>query len=98
MRLSRRLPVISSTLRAPAGFAGVNLFIAETLFWAGFYHASWPLTNATRLCQPRSNAGWVEIQVRPSRKWRVPRTGAERTSGYASTESAGSRRLQTGIT
>jgi hypothetical protein len=54
MRLSRRLPVISSTLRAPAGFAGVNLFMAETLFCAGFYHASPPLTNATRLCQRQS--------------------------------------------
>ncbi|TIN29976.1 MAG: hypothetical protein E5Y31_09740 [Mesorhizobium sp.] len=26
----------------------------------------------------------VEIQVRPSRKWWLPRTGAERTFGYVS--------------
>ena len=40
----------------------------------------------------------VEIQVRPSRKWWFPRTGAERAFGFVSTGSAGDRHLQAGIT
>jgi hypothetical protein len=47
MRRKRRLPVISSTLRAPAGFAGVNLFIAKTPDWRLLTRAP-PLTNAAR--------------------------------------------------
>jgi hypothetical protein len=38
MRLKRREPVISSTLRAPAAFADVNLFMAKNSRWRGFYH------------------------------------------------------------
>jgi hypothetical protein len=40
----------------------------------------------------------IEIQVRPSRKWWISRTGAERTFGYVSTGSAESCHLQAGIT
>ena len=43
--------------------------------------------------------GCVEIQVRPSRKWRFSRTGTQRTFGYVSTGSAEeNRHLQAGIT
>jgi hypothetical protein len=48
--------------------------------------------------RPGLAPGFAEIQVRPSREWWVPRTGAERTFGYVSTGSGGNRHSQAGLT
>ena len=42
--------------------------------------------------------GLLRFRLRPSRKWWISRTGAERTFGYVSTGSAESRHLQAGLT
>src|SRR3546814_2527519 len=52
-------------------------------------------TNTFKLT---STLGPIDIQVRPSRKWRFSRTGAQRTFRYVSTGRAERRRLQAGIT
>src|SRR3546814_5175864 len=51
-------------------------------------------TNTFKLT---STLGPIDIQVRPSRKWRFSRTGAQRTFRYVSTGRAERRRLQAGI-
>jgi hypothetical protein len=98
MRLSRRLPVISSTLRAPAGFAGVNLFMAEnSLLGRLLPRVSAPdqcdtIVPSTRQGRAGRYSGDAGLQM----------VGSENRSGayfsYVSTGSAGSRHLQTGIT
>jgi hypothetical protein len=62
MRLRRREPVISSTVRVPAAFAALNVFMAGSPDEAGFYHDAGGQTNAAWLCHEAALPG---VHLRP---------------------------------